>query len=88
MKRLTGILATAVASVVLLASNAMAAKTLYPPKPKPTPTVLPSHVVRTPPQATAFTGANIALGLIVLSVLVVAGLIAVRMANRRATARG
>ena len=86
MKRLTGTLATAVASVVLLASNAMAAQTLYPPKPKPKPTVL-GHVVHNPHQATAFTGANIALGLIVLSVLVVAGLVAVRMADRRAAAR-
>ena len=88
MKRLTGTLATAVASVVLLASNAMASQTLYPPKPKPKPTVLGHVVHHNPPQATAFTGANIALGLIVLSVLVVAGLIAVRLADRRAAARG
>ena len=85
MKRLIGTLALALSSVLVPAVAAFAQSTEYPPSPTPTPTV--KGTVEHNPKGTAFTGADISLGVVILVALVVVGVVALVVSRRRAAAR-
>jgi len=80
MKRAIGVLTAAVTSLVVFAGTALAQ---YPPPTSTPPTVLG----KVEHNGTAFTGANISMGLVLLVVLVVIGAAALLVARRRAAAR-
>ncbi len=82
MKRAAAVIASAVVAVICLAGTALAD---YPPQPGHTPTVLGKHAAN---DSTAFTGANLTVGLATLAALVFLGLLTLGLARRRAAARG
>jgi threonine/homoserine/homoserine lactone efflux protein len=82
MKRAFCAAALAFTSVVYAAGSALAQD--YPPSPSVSPTV--RGTVERRPKGTAFTGADISLGVVLLVALVVLGVAALLVARRRASA--
>jgi hypothetical protein len=83
MKRLIGVLSFAVLMTVVFAQSAFAGKCgEYPAAPCDDPTVLPTVVHHG--GGTAFTGANLGMGFIAVTALVVVGLAAMFVARKRA----
>ncbi len=83
MKRAVAVLASATVAVLCLAGTALAATN--PPHATTTPTVLGKHTTH---GSTAFTGANLSVGIATLAALVFIGLLALGLARRRAATRG
>jgi hypothetical protein len=82
MKRLIGVLSGAVLMTVVFAQSAFAGKCGdYPASPCDEPTVLPTVAHH---GGTAFTGANLGMGFLAVTALVVVGLLALFAARRRA----
>jgi hypothetical protein len=82
MKRLIGVLSGAVLMTVVFAQSAFAGKCGdYPASPCDEPTVLPTVVHH---GGTAFTGANLGMGFLAVTVLVAVGLVALFAARKRA----
>jgi hypothetical protein len=87
MKRLIGVLSGAVLMTVVFAQSAFAGQCGdYPASPCDDPTVLPTvaHHGGTVHGGTAFTGANLGMGFLAVTALVVVGLLALFAARRRA----
>jgi hypothetical protein len=83
MKRLIGVVSGAALLTVVFAQTAFAAKCgEYPASPCDAPTVLPTVVQQG--GGTAFTGANLGMGFIAVTALVVVGLVALFAARKRA----
>ena len=83
MKRAAAVFASAAVAVLCLAGTALAAD--YPPSGTTEPTVLGKHTTH---GSTAFTGANLSVGIATLAALVFVGLLALGLARRRAATRG
>ena len=82
MKRLIGVLSGAVLMTVVFAQSAFAGQCGdYPASPCDDPTVLPTVVHH---GGTAFTGANLGMGFLAVTALVVVGLVALFAARKRA----
>ena len=82
MKRLIGVLSGAVLMTVVFAQSAFAGQCGdYPASPCDEPTVLPTVVHH---GGTAFTGANLGMGFLAITALIVVGLAALFAARKRA----